>query len=196
MAFLSKYTLSFAAMALLISCGGGQTNSGQGTQAGANQSAAAQTQQTAQQPILMGKEPAGTIPEFTFYVLKSGMSFEKKDIQSARKHAFILFDPSCSHCQHEAADISKNFDKFQDVNFYFISMNDPALMSTFFERFAPKLEGKSNVHMLYDKNIDFVNKFHIPTQYPAAYIYDSKGVLQTYWNGVKNESDLINILTN
>lgn len=87
-------------------------------------------------------------------------------------------------------------DKLKNVNFYFISMNDPALMSTFFDRFAPNLNGKANVHMLYDRNIDFVNKFHVPTQYPATYIYDGKGLLKTYWNGARSEADLINALVN
>jgi peroxiredoxin len=200
MAFSTKYTLTLASLSMLLACGGGQTNNGQAAGA-ANQpqqstSGNEQAAQQAQQPLMMGKEPAAAIPDFSFYVLKSGIRFEKSDIKPADKHVFVLFDPSCSYCQHEAADISKNYDQVKNVNFYFISMNDPALMSTFFERFAPALEGKENVHLLYDRNVEFVNKFHIPTQYPATYIYDNKGVLKTYWNGAKSEADLVKALTN
>jgi len=192
-----------ASLVLLLSCGGKSTNSNtvqqsaNAEQAQANATdASAANPHTSQQNPPAGQEPAKSIPDFAFYVLKSGIRFEKSNMGTGDKQVFILFDPSCSFCQHEAADISKNFDKLKNIDFYFISMNDPALMSTFFDRFAPNLNGKDNVQMLYDRNIDFVNKFHVPTQYPATYIYNKQGLLQAYWNGVKSESELLSALLN
>lgn len=203
MAISAKSSFIVAAMALLFSCGGQSTNSATNqTSANAveqqqNQEAATSTNPHSAQPTTpSGQEPANSIPEFTFYVLKSGIRFEKANMEKGEKQVFILFDPSCSFCQHEAADLGKNIGQLNHINFYFVSMNDPALMSTFFDRFAPTLNGKSNVHMLYDRNIDFVNKFHVPTQYPATYIYDSQGLLKTYWNGVRTETELMNALLN
>lgn len=204
MAFSTKTSLLAASLVMLLSCGGNSTstNTNQPSANTVEQQEGSQTTTTAadphssQQSLPAAKEPANAIPEFTFYVLKSGIRFEKSNMGPGEKQVFILFDPSCSFCQHEAADIGKNIEKLKNINFYFISMNDPALMSTFFDRYAPNLNGKDNVQMLYDRNIDFVNKFHVPTQYPATYIYNKQGLLQTYWNGVRTEADLLSTLLN
>lgn len=139
--------------------------------------------------------PASAIPDFTFYILKSGIRFERENLEKDHRHVFILFDPGCTYCQHEARDIGKNLDKFEKTSFYFVSMNDPALMSTFFATYAKDLENQPNVHMLYDRNIQFVNRFHVPSQFPATYVYDSNQLLKTYWNGVKSAQEIVNAIT-
>src|SRR5690606_24925136 len=52
-------------------------------------------------------EPSQQIPIFTFYKVKSGISFTNQDIPKGKKTVFILFDPSCSHCRSEAAALGK-----------------------------------------------------------------------------------------
>lgn len=136
-------------------------------------------------------DPASVIPEFTFYILKSGIRFEKTDLKQGDKHVFILFDPGCTYCQYEARDIGKNFDKFENTSFYFVSMNDPALMATFFSTYAKELDNQPNVHMLYDRNVHFVNKFHVPSQFPATYVYNDKHLLENYWNGLKSAEEVV-----
>lgn len=155
------------------------------------------TAQTAQ-PATVNQAPAPveTIPNFTFYKVKSGMSFSNTDIPKGKKTVFILFDPSCSHCQHEAADLAKNYDKIKDVNIYFVSMNDPALQASFLETFAKELANKPNVEVLYDKNQEFIQKFHIPSQFPANYVYGSDMKFQTHWDGAKDINTIIEAYTN
>lgn len=135
--------------------------------------------------------PSQTIPSFKFFKVKSGIAFTNEDLPKGKKTVFILFDPSCGHCKSEANAIGKNYTKLKDINLYFVSMNDPALMSSFLETFAKELVGKANVEVLYDRNQDFVSKFHIPDQFPANYIYTADGQLQTYWTGDKNIGDII-----
>src|SRR5690554_4072170 len=175
MSFFIKKSWLYAPLLLLLACGNNQGNSQQsagvaGQNAGGEQVAESATAAHSN-PAPQAGQPATAIPDFGFYILKSGMSFGKGDLLPGDRQVFILFDPSCSFCQHEAAYIDKNFDKFENTNFYFISMNDPGLMSTFFDRFASGLNNKPNVFMLYDRNVDFVNKFHIPSQFPATYVY-------------------------
>lgn len=141
------------------------------------------------------KAPAATIPNFTFYKVKSGVSFTNADIPKGKKTVFILFDPGCSHCQHEAAALSKNYSKLKNVNIYFVSMNDPALQATFLETFGKDLVGKSNVEVLYDKNQEFIQKFHIPKQFPANYVYGSDMKLQTSWDGERDINKIIEAYT-
>lgn len=136
-------------------------------------------------------QPASVIPDFTFYILRSGIQFTKTDLAKKGNLVFILFDPTCGHCQQEASHLGKHYDEVKDANFYFVSMNDPALMSTFLETHAKPLVGKAKVELLYDRNADFINKFHIPSQYPAVYIYGSDGQLKEYWDGERDIADMI-----
>ena len=140
---------------------------------------------------LAQKAPAQTIPAFKFYKVKSGISFTNADIPKGKKTALILFDPNCSHCQSEAGQLAKNYSKIKDVNIYFVSMNDPALMANFLETFAKELVGKPNIEVLYDKNQDFIQKIHVPKQFPANYVYGADQQLQTYWDGDKKINDII-----
>lgn len=136
-------------------------------------------------------EPAAVIPDFTFYILRSGIQFTRSDLAQKGNRVFILFDPTCSHCQHEASHLGTHYNEVKDANFYFVSMNDPALMSTFLETHAKELVGKPNVELLYDKNAEFINKFHIPSQYPAVYIYGANGQLKEYWDGERKIADVV-----
>ncbi|WP_231561703.1 hypothetical protein [Sphingobacterium sp. T2] len=70
-------------------------------------------------------------------------------------------------------------------------MNDPALMANFLETFAKELVGKPNVEVLYDRNQEFIQKIHIPKQFPANYIYTAEGKLQTYWDGSRSIDKII-----
>ena len=136
-------------------------------------------------------QPVAIIPSFTFYKVKSGISFTNQDIQQGQKTVFILFDPSCPHCRLEASAIGKNYDKVKNINLYFVSMNEPALMASFLETFAKELVNKPNVQMLYDKNQEFIQKFHVPKQFPANYVYSKEGKLETFWDGDKNIGEII-----
>jgi peroxiredoxin len=103
----------------------------------------------------------------------------------------VLFDPGCSHCQNETKGLAKNYDKIKDINVLYVSMNDPALMAQFFTTFGKELEGKENVQMLWDRNQEFVQKFHIPNMFPANYVYGPDGQLKSYWEGEKDINEVI-----
>ena len=70
-------------------------------------------------------------------------------------------------------------------------MNDPALMASFLETFAKELVGKPNVEVLYDRNQEFIQKFHVPSQFPANYVYGADNKFQTFWEGDKKIDDII-----
>jgi len=158
---------------------------------GHDHSAHAHTEESATAQTVQQAQPAASIPLFKFYKVKSGVSFTNEDIPNNKKTAFILFDPGCSHCQHEAAAIGQNYSKIKNVNIYFVSMNDPALMANFLETFAKDLVGKPNVEVLYDRNQEFIQKFHVPSQFPANYVYGADNKFQTFWEGDKKIDDII-----
>jgi len=148
-------------------------------------------QTAAPQQTAPSSQPTSVIPDFTFFILRSGIQFTKADLPKTGNLVFVLFDPTCSHCQHEANHLGQHYNEVKDAHFYFVSMNDPALMSTFLETHAKQLVGKDNVELLYDKNADFINKFHIPSQYPAVYIYGNNGQLKEYWDGERDIKDVV-----
>lgn len=188
------YSLAFGSIYLLLAaCGGNpktESNTSNATEVNTTTTTTAPAKQNTNQ-VASSQDPSSSIPDFKFYILKNGIKFEKSDIKANKTHVFVLFDPSCSHCQHEARDIGKNFGSFKNTEFYFISMNDPALMSTFFTQYAPELNDKENVHLLFDKEMHFIYKFHMPNQYPATYIYRPDGSLKGFWNGEKKIEEII-----
>lgn len=136
-------------------------------------------------------DPAAILPNFTFYQLRSGIRVTQENVAKDKNTVFILFDPGCSHCQHEATELEKNIDRLKDVNIYYISMNDPALVLGFFDTFAPKLSKASNVEVLIDKDQTFIQTIHVPSQFPANYIYGADGKLKAHWEGEKNINEAI-----
>ncbi len=190
---LSK--LVAAAAFVAVGCNNSGTTMGSADQtppttASGQTHATPQASQPPQQPAISA-EPASSIPDFTFYILKSGIRFTKEDLAKTGNIVFVLFDPTCSHCQHEARDIGNRYNEVKNANFYFVSMNDPALMASFLDTWAKPLVGKENVEVLYDRGADFINKFHLPSQYPATYVYGAGGELKTYWNGERDIDEII-----
>lgn len=172
----------------LVSCGGsGQATDNEKVHHDPQESASVAEPANASAPSASAPE---TIPSFTFYKLNSGMKFTQSDLAKTGNIVFIFFDPGCSHCQQETSDLSKNYEKVKDANFYFISMQDPSLMEDFLSTYGSKLQGRENVTLLYDRNVEFLPKFN-PTQYPAVYIYGSDHKLRDHWNGEKKVDAMI-----
>lgn len=196
-----KYIFSALALYSLVNLTGCQSNNQDKTaqQETAHADHAQHTQHaqgaTAQQMPPLAREAAAHIPDFKFFKVKSGIGFTNEDIQAGRNSVFILFDPNCGHCQQEAGILGKNYDKLKNVNIYFVSMNDPALMTSFLETFAKELVDKPNVEMLYDRNQDFIQKIHVPNQFPANYVYGADGQLKSNWEGDKTADFILSNYT-
>lgn len=197
-----KYIFSSLAIGSLIFLSACQSNSNGDTAANTEQPAQqhehapAAGQQSTQPTMPMAEEAAKQIPaDFKFYQLKSGIEFTAADIPGDRNTIFIFFDPSCGHCQIETGLLAKNYEELKGINLYFVSMNDPSLMASFLETFGKELVDKPNVEMLYDRNQDFIQKFHVPTQFPANYVYGADGALKNHWVGEKDIDFIISEFT-
>jgi len=57
--------------------------------------------------------------------------------------------------------------------------------------YGNKIQGKPNVHVLLDKQYEFLAKFK-PIQYPAVYVYGPDRKLKSYLDG---ENKIENIIT-
>lgn len=186
-----KFTIGFAALFSLYLLSACNSNAGK-PDTTAVATAEPQTQETESQTTntapaaAASATPAAVLPNFTFYQLRSGIRVTNENLAKDINTVFILFDPGCSHCQHEAADLEKNRNRLSDVNIYYISMNNPAMVLGFFDSFAPNLSKSQHVEVLIDKDQEFIRKIHVPDQFPANYVYGPDGKLKAHWEGDKD----------
>jgi len=146
-------------------------------------------------PIMAATPPAQTLPNFEFYRFRSGIKVTRDDLSKDKNSVFLFFDPGCGHCQQEAEALEKNMDRLKNVDLYFVSMNDPALILGFEKSFMPKLSEAKNVEILFDKGQEFITKIHVPNQFPANYVYGPNGQLKSSWEGDRNINEIITEFT-
>lgn len=183
----------------LASCGQRDQNQQQthAEQPAAHQGQPEQAATTTAAPVLpTTNQPAATIPDFNFYRLNNGMRFDRSDLSYKGNIVLVFFDPTCIQCQQEAKDMSDHFNRIQAASIYFVSMNDPALIHAFLPTYSPALAEQENVVALYDRDQHFINRIHLPTQYPSTYVYGPDGRLKTYWNGYKDIEEVLVAINN
>ncbi|HLT41829.1 MAG TPA: redoxin domain-containing protein [Sphingobacteriaceae bacterium] len=122
------------------------------------------------------------VPEFTFFTLKGNKTVTRTNLALQGNIVFIFFDPGCSHCRTDMKGINDNFDEFNNANFYLVSQHDPMLVTDFLNTYAKDIQNKANVHVLLDKNYEFLVKFQ-PRQYPALYVYGPDRTLKSFLEG-------------
>lgn len=133
--------------------------------------------------------PAQVVPDFTFTRL-NGHSFSRKDLARDKKVIIVFFDVTCDHCQNELKAISGEIDNFKKTEFYLVSMDSAASIQAFMKKFAPKMNGRSNVTLLRDSNRQFIPRFR-PIQFPAAYVYNSDLRLIKYFGQNSKVNEII-----
>lgn len=114
-----------------------------------------------------------TLPDFTFFKLDGGV-FNKQQLSKSSHTIFILFDCGCEHCQRELVDIGKHYGDFKNVNFYLVTMDRKQEIDKFMLSYGRYLNGKPNVFLLQDKNMEFIPKFK-PLRYPGIFVYSNTG---------------------
>jgi len=75
------------------------------------------------------------IPKFTLN-LTTGKSFNNTQIPKTKYTCIIIFSPDCSHCQEEAAELTKYADKFKSVFFIWNSYKEMADIKAFASQFG------------------------------------------------------------
>lgn len=134
-----------------------------------------------------------TIPDFTFYKL-DGSAFTKGQLQKGGPAIFILFDCGCEHCQRELVDIGNHFSDFKNVSFYLVTLDRKEEIEKFMNSFGRNLNGKSNVTLLQDKNMQFIPRFK-PLRYPGIFIYSAAGKYIFSNSGSTPLKDILNALS-
>jgi thioredoxin-related protein len=102
-------------------------------------------------------------------------------------NVFILFQPDCDHCQHEAVMIEQRLEDFKDYHLYFISSAPMENIVAFGKNFH--LFDKEKVKFAWTSTEGVLTYYgSIPT--PSIYVY-SHGKLKQTFNG---QTDIENII--
>ncbi|WP_156308678.1 TlpA family protein disulfide reductase [Sphingobacterium endophyticum] len=117
------------------------------------------------------------MPSFSKFInLYTGELVTSDSINKKHTQVFILFDAGCGHCQELGQGISLSLDKIRkNVDFYFVSMQEKALVDGYINMFAKGLRNDSRVKFLYDKEGEFILNFH-PTNFPSTYIFEAESL--------------------
>ncbi|MEN9319335.1 MAG: hypothetical protein RLZZ309_322 [Bacteroidota bacterium] len=121
------------------------------------------------------------IPKFTLN-LTTGKSFNSTQIPKSKYTCIIIFSPDCSHCQDEAAELTKNADKFKSVFFIWNSYKEMADIKAFAIKYG--LDKQSNVIVGRDPEFS-IPVFFRPRMTPFVALYANGQLLKVYEQGVK-----------
>ena len=129
------------------------------------------------------------LPAFNIMSVE-GKEITNKDLPKNYKYTvIIIFSPDCSHCEHEAAEINKNVDKFKNVLFIWDSYRDMDLIKKFAAKY--NLAGQANV--LIGRDAAFtIPSFFRPKMTPFVALYDKGNFVKVWEQGVE-PSELIKI---
>jgi hypothetical protein len=112
-----------------------------------------------------------------------GKEATQKDIPSKYKYTcYIIFSPDCSHCEHEATELSKNADKFKNVFFVWDSYREMDLIKKFSARF--NLAGQSNIIIGRDAAFTLPSFFR-PKMTPFVALYNNNSLVKVWESGVE-----------
>lgn len=125
--------------------------------------------------------------EYPPIVLKFNNAKELSAKSLQGNNIFVLFQPDCDHCQHEAVLIEQRLGEFKDYTLYFISSAPMETIVAFGKNFH--LLDKENVKFAWTSTEGVLTYYgSIPT--PSIYVY-SHGKLRQKFNG---QTDIENIL--
>lgn len=119
-----------------------------------------------------------TLPDFTFY-RAGGQSFGPRDLPSGKPVLFVLFDPTCPHCQQTVKHIGEQYNGLSRAEICLVSMDNWNAIRGFMSAYGATLKGKMNVVVLRDSVGMFIGRFK-PRRYPAMMLFSSAGKLVDY----------------
>src|ERR1044071_8907941 len=72
------------------------------------------------------------LPSFNLLLTDSITYYTKADLPKEKPVLFMLFDPNCDHCQHEAEEILKNIDSLRNIEIVMVTNADFADLKKFY----------------------------------------------------------------
>ncbi len=129
-------------------------------------------------------------PAFTITTVQGKEATQRMLPAKYKFTCYIIFSPDCSHCEHEAEELTKNADKFQNVYFVWDSYREMDAIKKFASKYG--LDRQANVLIGRDPTYSLASFFR-PKMTPFVAMYKNGGLLKVYDQGAK-VSELIKII--
>lgn len=113
------------------------------------------------------------LPDSTSY-------FTNANLEKKKPVMLMLFNPQCSHCQHETEELIKNIDKFKHIQIIMATSMVFDSMMTFREKY--KLADYKNIVVAQDIHYSLISFFMIHSL-PFLAFYDKKKELISVFEG-------------
>lgn len=124
----------------------------------------------------------------SFKLMKTDSSiFVMKDVVPQKSAAVVVvFSPLCSHCQHQAQEITSHMKDLSDVTFLFATTYPLSDIQTFINDYG--LDRFPNIHIGQDRGA-YLGAYYQIKGIPGVYVYNKKGNLTAaYSTNVKAET--------
>lgn len=126
------------------------------------------------------------VPSFKLMKVDS-TTFYMKDVATAKKQptVVIVFSPQCSHCQHQAEEITSHMKDFENTTFLFVTGYPLSEMQQYISSYA--LDKFPNIYVGQDAGRNLAGFYKIRS-IPGIFVYNKKGnLVQEYDTNVKAE---------
>ena len=129
-----------------------------------------------------------TLPPIQLLLGDSTTKFTKENIPAKKPVLIMLFSPDCSHCQHEAEELTAYKEEMKNIQVVMITFHPLWQMNEFVEKY--KLKALNNV--VVGKDIYLVlPSFYSVHNLPFHALYDKKGNLVSVFEGSMEISKLL-----
>jgi hypothetical protein len=123
------------------------------------------------------------IPNFSLVSAADDKEITQSNLPTNYKYTcIIIFSPDCSHCEHEAAELNKNADKFKDVLFIWDSYREMDNIKKFASKY--NLLGHPNIIIGRDPAFT-IPSFFRPKMTPFVALYEKGNFVKVWGQGVE-----------
>ena len=123
-----------------------------------------------------------TLPPLQILLTDSTTLFGKAQLPENTPVLYMLFDPGCSHCQHETEELVAHKEAFNNIQVVMITM--PRVSFQEVNDFIIKYKVKDLKHVVVGRDITyFMPSFYSIRNFPFLAMYDKNGKLITAFEG-------------
>lgn len=131
--------------------------------------------QDSTKPAALTYKTYTSFPAFPLLTLDS-TRFNSASVRGKNEQVVVIcFSPTCSHCQHQAEEITSHMKDFKDVKFLMVSSYAISEIKQFAETYG--VSHFPNITLAYDPNFS-MGQFYELRSLPGIYVYDKKGTLK------------------
>lgn len=132
-----------------------------------------------------------TYPSFPAFPLLSidSTRFNTLSVQAKKGPTIVMyFSPTCSHCQHQAEEITGHIKELRHVKFLMVSSYPLAEIRQFAETYA--INRFENIKLAYDPESKLVGFYELKSL-PGIFVYDKNGKFKKSFPTNVKAQDLI-----